>query len=121
MEILLHVLTDYFDFAVMPRSELVDNKVHIETTEVVEEHWDFEAYWALQVTLAVDSGDKPARYLVVVSDYGTARLTLYELVSADVAPGGIIILHLLLGTQTIHRSIRPEFRNNPRFPNNKGV
>ena len=86
-----------------------------------KKHWDLEADRTLQVTLAVGSVDKPARYVVVISEFGTPRLTLYKLVSADVAPAGIIILLLLAGTQAIHRLIRPEFRNYFCFPNDKGV
>ena len=62
-----------------------------------------------------------SRYVVVVSDFRTPRFTLYELVSADVAPGGIIILLLLAGTTAIHRSIPPEFLNYLSFPNDNGV
>ena len=93
----------------------------IVATEVVEEHRDFEAYWTLQVTLAVGSADKPARNVVVVSDFGALSLTFYKLVSANVSPRGIIIFLLLASTQAIHRSIRPEFRNYLCFPNYKGV
>ena len=97
LEIFLHVLTDNFDLAVRSLSNLVNDKVCIVATEVVEEHWDFEAYRTLQVTLAVSSSDKPACNVVVVTDFGTLCLTLNELVTADVAPCGIIIFLLLAG------------------------
>ena len=80
--------------------------VCIVSTEFVEEHRDLEADRVLQVTLAVGGAYKPARYVVVVANFGTPPLALYELVSADVAPGGIIILLLLASTWAIHRSIR---------------
>ena len=91
LEILFHVLTNYFDLAVRLLTKLVDDKVCIEATEVVKEHWDFEAYRTLQVTLTVSSDDKPACDVVGVPDFGTLCLTLKELVTADVALSGIII------------------------------
>ena len=75
----------------MSLSELVNDKVRIVATEIVEEHWDFIADWALQVTLAVGGANKPPRDVVVIRDFGTVRLAFYELVTADVAPSGIII------------------------------
>ena len=47
------------------------------------------------VTLAVRGSDKPARDVVVVTDFGTFHLTLYKFVTADVALSGIIIFLLL--------------------------
>ena len=88
----------------------------IVATEVVEKHWDLETDWALQVTLAVGSADKPARDVVVVTDLGTLRFTFYKLVTAYVAPRGIIIFLLLAVTEALHRLIRPENRNNLHFP-----
>ena len=99
----------------------MDDKVCIVATEVVEEHWDFEAYRTLQVTLAVSSADKPACNVVVVTDFGTLRLTLNELVTADVAPCGIIIFLLLAGAEAIHRPIRPENRHDLCFPHDERV
>ena len=105
LEILLCVLTGNFDFAVRSLSELVDDKVCIVYTEVMEEHWDCETYRALQVTLPVGSADKPARDVVVVTDFEILCPTLYELVTADVAPSGIIIFLLLAGTEALHPPI----------------
>ena len=76
LEILLHVLSDHFDLAVSSLPKLVDDKVCIVSTEVMEEHWDLEADRALQVTLAVGGADKLARYAVVVSKFRTLSLTL---------------------------------------------
>ena len=87
----------------------------------MEEHWDLEADRALQVSLAMGGANKPARYVVVFSDFGTPRFTLYELVSADVAPRVIIILLLLAGSQAIYCSICWEFCNYLCFPNDKNV
>ena len=66
-------------------------------TEVVEEHQNFEADRALQVTLSVGGADKPFRDVVVITDFGTLLFALYKLVSADVASRGIIIFLLLAG------------------------
>ena len=121
LAVLFHVLTDHFDFAVRSLSELVDDQVRIVTTEVVEEHRDFEADRALQVALAVGNADKPARDVVVVTNFGTLRVTLYELVTADVATSGIIIFILLAGTEALHRPIRPENRHDLCFPHDERV
>ena len=104
-------------------SKLVDDLVSIVATKVVEKHWDLEADRALQVTLAMGSANKPAgaRDMVVVSDFRTLRFPLYELVTADVAPSGIIIFLLLAGTQALHRSICPKYRYDFRFPHDKRV
>ena len=95
LEILLHILTDNFDFAVKSFSKLVNDNVCIVATEDVEEHWDFEACRTLQITPAVSSADKPACDVIVVTDFGTLRFTLNKLVMADVAFSGIIIFILL--------------------------
>ena len=83
MEILLHVLPDNFYIAVKSLSELVDDKVCIVSTEIMEEHWDLQADRALQFTLTVGDSDKTDSDVVVVPDFGILRLTVYELVSAD--------------------------------------
>ena len=53
----------------------MDDKVRMIATEVVKEHWTFEADRALQVTLAVRGADKPARDVVVVMNFFTFRFT----------------------------------------------
>ena len=95
--------------------------MRIVSTKVVEEHWDFEADRALQVTLAVSGADKPARDVVVVTDFGTLCFTLYKLVTADVAPSGIIIFLLLAGTKALYRPIRSNNRHDLSFPHNERV
>ena len=65
--------------------------MRILATEVVNKHWNFEAFQALQVTLAMASAYKPARDMVVVTKFGTLCVILYKLVTADVSPSGIII------------------------------
>ena len=79
----------------MSLSKFVDKQMRVVATKVVKKHWDFEAYWALKVTLAVSGFDKPAPDVVVVTDFGTFRLTLYKFVTADLALSGIIILLML--------------------------
>ena len=93
----------------------------IVATDVVEEYWDLETDRALQVTLAVRCADKPARDLVVVTDFGTLRFTIYKLVTADVAPSCIIIFLELAGTKALHCLIRPENRYDLCFPHNERV
>ena len=60
--------------------------------------------------------DKLARDVIVVTDFGTLCFILYELVTAHVAPRGIIIFLLLASTEALHGLIRPENRNYLRFP-----
>ena len=91
LEELLHVLTDNFNLALRSLFELVYDQMRIVATEVVEKYWDLKADWALQVTLTVRGADKPARNVIVVMDFWTLRLILYELVTADVEQSGIII------------------------------
>ena len=99
----------------------MDDYLCIVATEVVEKHWDLEADRALQITLAVGSTNKPARYMVVMSNFRTLRFPLYELVTADVAPSCIIIFLLLAGTQALYRSICPKYHYDFRFPHDKRV
>ena len=91
-------MTDHFDFAVKSLFELVDNQVHIVTTVIIKEHWDFEVDLTLQVTFAMGGANTPARYVIVISIFVALRFTLYNLVTAYVAPRGIFILLLLAGT-----------------------
>ena len=121
LEILLHVITDTFDFAVTSLSKLVDNQVRIVATKVVEDHWNFNTDQALQVTSVVGGADKPACNVVMVTEFGATSITFFKLVSADVSPRGIIIFLLLASTKAIHRTICSKFLNYLRFPNNKGV
>ena len=79
--------------------------MRIVTTEVAEKHWDFKAYRALKIALAVGSADKPARGVIVVTDIGTLRLAFYILVTANVAARRIIIFVILAGTQALYRPI----------------
>ena len=87
----------------------------------MEEHRNFEADRALQVTLTVGGADKPPRDMVVIKDFGTFRLAFYELVTADVASRGIIIFLLLAGTEALHRPICFENHDDFRLPHNKRV
>ena len=95
--------------------------MRIVSTKVVEEHWDYDDDRALQVTLSVGGADKPARDVVMVTDFWTFRFTLYKLVTADVAPSGIIIFLLLTGTVALHRPIRPKNRHDLGFLHDKRV
>ena len=121
LKILFHILTDNFDLAVRSLFKLVDDKVCIVVTEVVKEHWDFEAYRTLQVTLAVSSADKAACDVAVVTDFETLRLTLNKLVTADVAPSGIIIFLLLAIAEAFNRPIRLENHQDFGFSHDESV
>ena len=99
----------------------MNDQVCIVATEVVTEHWDFKAYWKLQIKLAVSSVDKPACDVVEITDLGTLRLTLNKLVTADVAPSDIIILLLLARAKALHLLIRPENRHDFCFPLDESV
>ena len=90
--------------------------MRIVATEVVDKHRDLEADRALKVTIAVESADKRASDVVVVTDIGTVRCTIYDLVTAYVAPRGIIIFLLLASTEALLCLICPENCNNLRFP-----
>ena len=87
----------------------------------MEEHWDLEADRSTQVTLAVGSADKPARDVVVVTDFGALCFILFKLVTADVAPSGIIIFLLLAGTKALYRQIPSENRYDLSFPHDERV
>ena len=80
--------------------------MRIVATEIVEDHWDFTAHRALQVTLPMGGAYKRPHDVVVITDFGTLRLALYELVMAEVPPSGIIIFVLLAGTEALNRPIR---------------
>ena len=95
--------------------------MRIVSTEVVEEYWDLETDRSLLVTLAVRCADKPARDVVVVTNFGTLRFTLYKLATADVALSGIIIFLLLASTKALHRPIRSENRHDFSIPHNERV
>ena len=65
--------------------------------------------------------DKPASDVVVVTDIGTLRFTLYKFVTADVASSGIVILLLLANTKALHRPIRPKNRHEFCFSHDERV
>ena len=65
--------------------------------------------------------DKQARDVVVVTDFGTLRFTLYKLATADVAPSGIIIFLLLASTKALYRLIRLENRYDLSFLHDERV
>ena len=108
-------MIDHFDLAVRSLSKFVYDQMRIVATKVMEEHWDFDADPALQIALAVGSADQPARDVLVVMDFGALGLALYDLVTANVAAGRIIIFVLLASTQALHRPIRPANRHDICF------
>ena len=59
--------------------------------------------------------------MIVVSDFKTLRFILFELVTADVAPSGLIIFLLLASTQALHRAICLKYCYNFRFSHKKRV
>ena len=59
--------------------------------------------------------------MIVVTDIGTVRVTLYEFVTANVAPCGIIIFVLFAGTEALYRPICSKNRYDLCFPHNKRV
>ena len=71
--------------------------------------------------MAVSSADKSTSNVIVVTDFGTFRFTLYKLVTANVAPSCIIIFFLLAGTKTFHCSICPENCHDLRLPHDERV
>ena len=95
--------------------------MRIVDTKVVEEYWDFKTDWALQITLTVSCADKPTCDVVVVTNYVTLCFTLYNLVTADVAPSCIIIFLLLAGTIAIYCLIHPKNRQYLCFPHNERI
>ena len=92
LEVLLHVLTDNLDLAVWSHTELVDDQVRIVAPEVLEEHRDFKANWALQVTLAVCGAEEVPRDVVVVTDLRPLQVVFLEMVAADVALRRVLTL-----------------------------
>ena len=121
LEGFLHVLTDNFDVAVRSLSKFVVDEMCILATNVREEHWYFKAYWARQIALPVGIANKPARDVVVGTDFGAIDLAFYELVTTNVAARKINLLVLLAGTQTFHRPIFLENRHDLGFQDDKRV
>ena len=95
--------------------------MRIVATKIVKEYLDLETDRALKVTLAVSSADKPACDVVVITDFGTLRFTLYKLLTADLVLSCIIIFILLASTKALHRPIRLENRHDFCFPHNQRV
>ena len=59
--------------------------------------------------------------MVVVTDFWAFCYSLYNAVTADVTPSGIIIFILLAGTYALHRSISLKKRYDLCFPQNENV
>ena len=116
MEILLHFLTDHFDLAVSSLSEFVYDHVRVVSTEVVKKDWNSETDRAPQVALAVSSADEKYRDVVVVTDHRPLFIVLLQCLAADVAINRVFILLPMLGTNPLHRSIRPKLFHDRRLP-----
>ena len=82
--------------------------------------WDLGVYRTLQVTLALGSAYKPARDVVVVTNFWTLGF-FNELLKADVAPNSITIFLLLASTEALHLPIRLKNCYNPCFPHDQRV
>lgn len=87
-------------------------------TQVQVAKWDLNKYRTLKVTRAMNGADKPTRNILVITNFEALRLTIYEIVTADITPSGIIILQLLAGTEALYRHIRLKYRYDFGFPIN---
>ena len=96
LEVLLHVLTDHFEFALLDVGKLVKDKMGVESAEVVEEHGDLVIDRPLEITLLMSSGNEPSRNVVEITHFGSARnLVAVERLAANVAVSRILKLLLL--------------------------
>ena len=69
LEILLHILTDYFNLAIRTLPKLVNNQVRIVSTEVVKEDWYLKHDWPLQVALPMSDAKELTSDVVVVANF----------------------------------------------------
>ena len=92
--------------------------MRIVATKVGEEYWNFETDQMRQVTQTVSCAVKPACDVVMVTDFGPLRFTLYEPVMEDVALSCTILFILRAGTKALQRPICLETRHDLCFPHN---
>ena len=78
MSILLHVLIDHFDFAVVVEAKLMHDQVPFVLTKVVGKHGNEIFYWALDVALTVCCALIVAGYVFVVADFLASQIILQK-------------------------------------------
>ena len=69
LEVLLLVFTDHYIFGVLSSGKYINNKMFIVFTKVVEKHRNFESNIAINVVLALFGFAKPARDMLMVTNY----------------------------------------------------
>ena len=121
LEILLHVLADYFYLALRSFAELVDDKMSVVTTKVVKEDRDSETDRTLRVTLAVSGSEEESSDVIVITDLRPLRIVLHERVAADVALRRVLVFLPLLGAQLLHWSIGSELLDDRSLPLDEDV
>ena len=106
LEVLFHVLIDYFEFSVLDIGKLVYDQVGVISTEVVKEHGDPVIDRPLEITLLMSSGNDPARNVVVITHFRSFRISVaFERLATKVAMSCIVKLLLLSARKPMHRDI----------------
>ena len=111
MEIFSHVVTDEFNFAIMSLFKIVNDKVRIESTEIVEEHGNKKVDRAFPVALSMSGAKKVTSDLVVVADFRALQFICCELVSAEVTARRVFKLRLLARVKRFHLNVSYTHRN----------
>ena len=105
-EVLLSVLTDHFEFAILNVGKLVNDQVGVVSTEVVEENGDLVIYRLLKITLLMSSGNEQTRNVVVITHFGSSRMMVsLELFATYVAVSRNVKHLLLSATKPIYLDI----------------
>ena len=111
LKILFHVLSHPIDFTVWSVFELLDDKVRVVYSSVVDEDRDSETTRVLQVARTVNSFEEESGDVVVVTNIRPFRIVFLKRVAADVALCRVLILFPLLGTHALNYPMCPELRH----------
>ena len=106
LEVLIHILTDHFKFAILDVGKLVKDKVGVVSAEVVEEHGDPVIDRPLKITLLMSSGDKPPRHIIVITHFGFSWFVFsFERLAKNKAVSCIVKGFLLSARKPISRDV----------------
>ena len=77
LKVFFNVESDDIEFSVLKVWELMDDKVRVVPSEVVEKHGDLVIYSSLEIAMPVSDADEMARNVVVVTDFRSFRIFVF--------------------------------------------
>jgi hypothetical protein len=106
LDVLHHILTDHFEFAVLDIRELMDDQMGVVAAEIVKEHRYLVIDTPLEIAQLMGGADEKSRDVVVVTDFRTFGILITEeWLATDVTLSGVVVLLLLDAGESLHLDI----------------